>query len=71
MNVPTNHLVIIISKYALHETLLNCALTLKRRRIKTIAITNHQEILYLKDVIMSFPSLFIQIKIVLMSYNFI
>ena len=43
MNVPTDHLVIIISKYALHETLLNCALTLKRRRIKTIAITNHQE----------------------------
>lgn len=43
MNVPTDHLVIIISKYALHETLLNCALTLKRRRIKTLAITNHQE----------------------------
>lgn len=43
MNVPTDHLVIIISKYALHETLLNCALTLKRRHIKTIAITNHQE----------------------------
>ena len=33
----------ILGKYALHETLLNCALTLKRRRIKTIAITNHQE----------------------------
>lgn len=43
MNVPHDHLVIIISKYALHETLLNCALTLKRRHIKTIAITNHQE----------------------------
>ena len=43
MNVPTDHLVIIISKYALHETLLNCALTLKRRRIKTLAITNHHE----------------------------
>lgn len=43
MNVPQDHLVIIISKYALHETLLNCALTLKRRHITTIAITNHQE----------------------------
>ena len=43
MNVPHDHLVIIISKYALHETLLNCALTIKRRHIKTIAITNHQE----------------------------
>lgn len=43
MNLPSDHLIFIISKYALNETLLNCALTLKRRHITTIAITNHQE----------------------------
>lgn len=43
MNLPRDHLIFIISKYALNETLLNCALTLKRRHITTVAITNHQE----------------------------
>lgn len=57
MNVPHDHLVIIISKYALHETLLNCALTLKRRHIKTIAITNHQENILSKrcDYVLAIP----------------
>ena len=71
MNLPSDHLIFIISKYALNETLLNCALTLKRRHITTIAITNHQENFLSKRCDYVIPVSFTQIKIVLMNFNFL
>lgn len=42
-SVSNDHLVIILSKFALNTYLLEMALTLKRRRITTIAITNNHQ----------------------------